>query len=66
MFSGFMVCNSPLKQDTASNIKSLQEAKYTIVMITGDNLLTAANVGKQINLGQDVMTVEAHSGEVMA
>lgn len=61
-----MICNSPLKEDTLSNIKSLQEAKYRIIMITGDNLLTAANVSKQIELGSNTLILESINGNIVA
>lgn len=35
-------------------------------MITGDNLLTAANVGKQIGLGTETLILEHINGEVIA
>jgi cation-transporting ATPase 13A1 len=57
-FIGFFVCNSPLKEDTLKTIQSLQRAAYKLIMITGDNLFTAANVGQQLNFGKDIVTVE--------
>jgi cation-transporting ATPase 13A1 len=44
-FCGFYICDSPLKRDSAKHIKILKEAAYQILMITGDNLLTAISVG---------------------
>ena len=35
-------------------------------MITGDNLLTAANVGKQINLGDNILFLESINNNVEA
>lgn len=57
-FAGFFICNSPLKDDTLKNIKKLQRAAYKLIMITGDNLYTAASVGQQLEFGKDIVTVE--------
>ncbi|CAM6004696.1 unnamed protein product [Sphagnum balticum] len=37
--------SSPLKEDTKKHIDSLRKADYTILIITGDNVLTAVKVG---------------------
>lgn len=50
-FAGFFICNSPLKSDTLKNIKNLQDAKFNLLIITGDNILTAIKVGLTLNMG---------------
>jgi magnesium-transporting ATPase (P-type) len=35
-------------------------------MITGDNLLTAANVSKQIELGSNTLILESINGNIVA
>jgi len=55
---GFFVCNSPLKEDTLKCIQNLQHAAYKLIMITGDNLFTAATVGQKLKFGKDILTVE--------
>lgn len=50
IFAGFYICASPLKRDTASIIKKLQVANYVIKMITGDNILAAISIAKQLCL----------------
>jgi magnesium-transporting ATPase (P-type) len=40
-----------LKQDTLKNIQNLQKAKYRLMIITGDNILTAIKVGLTLKLG---------------
>ncbi|EGR29218.1 hypothetical protein IMG5_160550 [Ichthyophthirius multifiliis] len=52
IFVGFFICDSPLKYDTQQYIKVLQNAQYQILMITGDNLLTAVSVASKLNLGK--------------
>ena len=43
-FVGFLIYESPLKGDTKKYIDQIREAGYKMIMITGDNVLTAANV----------------------
>ncbi len=50
-FCGFFICNSPLKPDTLKNIQNLQKANYRLIIITGDNILTAIKVGLSLKLG---------------
>lgn len=57
-FVGFFICSSPLKEDTKKQIESLQKAEYKILIITGDNILTAAKVGLSLELGKTVWLLE--------
>ena len=57
-FVGFFICSSPLKEDTKKQIESLQRAEYKILIITGDNILTAAKVGLSLDLGKTVWLLE--------
>ena len=51
VFAGFFICDSPLKKDTLSIIRELQSSKYRIIMITGDNHLTALKISRELALG---------------
>ena len=51
IFAGFFICDSPLKKDTLSIIRELQGSAYKIVMITGDNHLTALKISRELSLG---------------
>ena len=43
-FCGFIISECPLKEDTKAVIEELVQSGHEVVMITGDNQLTAAFV----------------------
>jgi len=44
VFCGFIISECPLKEDSLAVIEELVESAHEVVMITGDNQLTAAYV----------------------
>lgn len=51
IFCGFLISECPLKTDTKRVIRELKNSNHEVKMITGDNQLTAAYIGKELNFG---------------
>ena len=49
-FQGFLILKNMVKKETMRTIKALQQSCIRVVMITGDNLLTAMSVGKECKI----------------
>lgn len=67
-FAGFLVLQTPLKDDAIKAIRMLNESSHRCVMITGDNPLTAVHVARQVEIvDREVLILDApehdHSGE---
>lgn len=49
-FAGFLLFECPLKEDSVEAIDMLNKSSHRVIMITGDNALTACHVAKQVEI----------------
>ncbi|KAM9989578.1 hypothetical protein ACTFIY_005636 [Dictyostelium cf. discoideum] len=50
MFLGFIIMENKIKPETAGALKVLKDANIRIIMVTGDNVLTAVSVSRECGL----------------
>ena len=59
-FAGFLVLQCPLKADALESVRMLNESSHRVVMITGDNPLTAVHVARQVEIvDRDALILDA-------
>lgn len=59
-FAGFLVLQCPLKDDAIKAVRMLNESSHRVVMITGDNALTAVHVARKVEIvDREVLILDA-------
>ncbi|EGP83921.1 uncharacterized protein MYCGRDRAFT_101482 [Zymoseptoria tritici IPO323] len=59
-FTGFLVLQCPLKGDAIKAVRMLNESSHRVVMITGDNPLTAVHVARKVEIvDREVLILDA-------
>ncbi|KFY49750.1 hypothetical protein V496_09812 [Pseudogymnoascus sp. VKM F-4515 (FW-2607)] len=59
-FAGFLVLHCPLKDDAKESVRMLNESSHRVVMITGDNPLTAVHVAREVEIvDREVLILDA-------
>ena len=66
-FCGFLCLRCPLKADSKGAIAALRNSLHHVVMITGDNYLTAVHAAKELKMltGQKIFVVDSSEGELV-
>ncbi|KAJ3338398.1 hypothetical protein HDU93_009563 [Gonapodya sp. JEL0774] len=61
-FAGFLIFHCPLKPDTVEAVKALSKSSHRVIMITGDNPLTASHVAAEVEITKrEVLILEENS-----
>lgn len=62
-FAGFLVFTCPMKPDTENGIHLLRDSSHRVVMITGDNILTACQVASDLKITEKPSLISVVNSE---
>lgn len=57
LFAGLLVLEVPMKSDSAAAVQQLIESNHHVIMITGDNTLTACSVARELLIADKSLLV---------
>ena len=61
LFAGFIAFTCPVRRDTSAVLKRLKEGGMSIAMVTGDALLTAVHVAKEVSICDEIGATESQA-----
>ncbi|KXS17953.1 hypothetical protein M427DRAFT_235935 [Gonapodya prolifera JEL478] len=61
-FAGFLIFHCPLKPHTVDAVKSLSNSSHRVIMITGDNPLTACHVAAEVGITKREVLILEENG----
>jgi cation-transporting ATPase 13A1 len=65
-FAGFIAFTCRVRKDTASVLQRLKEGGMSIAMVTGDAILTAIHVSKEVGICEPVSNGEGEEDDIIA
>ena len=67
VFDGFAVISDPVSDEVYASLRQCRKAGIEVKMLTGDNIVTATAIAKELNLlGEDGVAVEAKEIDAMS
>lgn len=63
VFAGFIAFTCMVRKDTADVLRRLKEGGMSVAMVTGDALLTAIHVAKEVDICEPIVGAESPKGE---